>query len=66
MLALCYLMLISKKDEEELPLPKDAILQAIMMLTIIGTIFLTVSRTFMNVQNNLDNNQAELNRTFIK
>lgn len=59
-------MLISKKDEEELPLPKDAILQAIMMLTIIGSIFLTVSRTFMNVQSNLDNNQAELNRTFIK
>ena len=46
-LALCFLIKISNIEEDELPLPKEAILRALTLLTIIGSIFLLVSQTFM-------------------
>lgn len=46
-LALCFLIKISNVDEDELPLPKEAIIRALTFLTIIGSIFLIVSQTFM-------------------
>lgn len=65
-LAACYLIIISKKDEDELPFPKEVILRVVMILTMIGTIFLTVSKTFMNIQNELDKTYLETNKIFLK
>lgn len=65
-LAACYLIVISKRDEDELPFPKEVILRAVMILTTIGVIFLMVSKTFMNIQNELDKTYLKANRTFLK
>ena len=65
-LAACYLIVISKRDEDELPFPKEAILRVVMILITIGVILLTVSKTFMNIQNELDKTYLEVNRTFLK
>ena len=46
-LALCFLIKISNVDEDELPLPKEAIIRALTFLTTIGSIFLLVSQTFI-------------------
>lgn len=46
-LALCFLIKISNVDEDELPLPKEAIIRALIFLTMIGSMFLLVSQTFM-------------------
>ena len=46
-LALCFLIKISNVDEDELPLPKEAIIRALTFLTMIGSIFLLVSQASM-------------------
>lgn len=65
-LAACYLIVISKRNEDELPFPKEVILRAVMILIMIGAILLTVSKTFMNIQNELNKIYLETNRTFLK
>lgn len=65
-LALVYLIIINRSDEEELPFPKEAILKIISILLVIGTIFFTVSKAFINMKAETNKNRIELNRTFIK
>lgn len=65
-LALVYLIIINRSDEEELPFPKEAILKIISILLVIGAIFFTVSKAFINMKAETNKNRIELNRTFIK
>ena len=46
-LSLCFLIKISNIDEDELPLPKEAIIRALTFLTMIGSMFLLVSQACM-------------------
>lgn len=65
-LSLCYLILVTKTDEENLPLPKDAIMQIIVTLIMVGAIFLGVSNMFKGIQGKINENQIKTNRTFLK
>jgi hypothetical protein len=59
-LALCFLIKISNIEEDELPLPKEAILRALTFLTVIGSIFLLVSQSFIRCKEIYE----EQNKTF--
>lgn len=59
-LALCFLIKISNIEEDELPLPKEAILRVLTFLTVIGSIFLLVSQSFIRCKEIYE----EQNKTF--
>lgn len=59
-LALCFLIKISNIEEDELPLPKEVIIRALTILTVIGSIFLLVSQSFIRCKEIYE----EQNKTF--